>query len=628
MKDKTFFKSPANFAAITPLLICIMLLTSCARIDAYLHRDDPVEKPVLPIKVKVTYDSNGSTGGAVPVDGNIYDPLTRVTILGNTGKLTLLGHTFAGWNTMADGSGAGYEPSGNMPISFITGDKDVTLYAVWSKDIYIKAGETYTGAINGHAVCIENGGLWDMNGESTLMYLDLKDISIQGNKIITGSINSNGYNIYIDENHDQNSMFGIGTYGLPGGGRLMPGFPADVEASVSAVYYIDGIQKEISNEEVIIQASYANRSAVYVKNGGQATLKHAVITTSSFRSTPDSLRDANTRWGINSALYSCFAGTLSADDVKITTRGGDSAGASALYLGYLKLTNSSILCDTTNRNSPGVQVTCGGRMDLENVSIETWLDNSSILTTGAGGGTITAKNITGVAHAANSAGIYTDGYGQIDVEGSSIKSENDSVVALCTSGTTAVRDSILISGKVAVRISPYGQNRWSPGSGTFKNTRIISGSDAFYYNGMSADITVQDGTTIEFPQGCKLIKADSIKNTASGSEEKPDPVIGTFTAKNVTLNGDIEIAEDGTRLTLSLKEGTRYKGAVFGASVSIDATSRWTVTETCIIAGIDAKSASRIDCPKGLRVYYDGSINYLGTIILTGGGELAPIQDS
>jgi hypothetical protein len=267
-------------------------------------------------------------------------------------------------------------------------------------------------------------------------------------------------------------------------------------------------------------------------------------------------------------------------------------------------------------------------MDLENVSIETWLDNSSILTTGAGGGTITAKNITGVAHAANSAGIYTDGYGQIDVEGSSIKSENDSVVALCTSGTTAVRDSILISGKVAVRISPYGQNRWSPGSGTFKNTRIISGSDAFYYNGMSADITVQDGTTIEFPQRCKLIKADSIKNTASGSEEKPDPVIGTFTAKNVTLNGDIEIAEDGTRLTLSLKEGTRYKGAVFGASVSIDATSRWTVTETCIIAGIDAKSASRIDCPKGLRVYYDGSINYLGTIILTGGGELAPIQDS
>jgi uncharacterized repeat protein (TIGR02543 family) len=628
MKDKTFFKAPAHFAAITPLLICIMLLTSCARIDAYIHRNDPVEKPVLPVKVKVTYDGNGYTGGTVPVDGNIYDPLTRVTILADTGKLTLLGHTFAGWNTMADGSGAGYEPSRNIPISFIAGDKDVTLYAVWSKDIYIKSGETYTGAINGHSVHIENGGLWDMNGESTLICLDLADISISRNKVITGAIKSNGYNIYIDEKRDENSLFGIRTYGLPGGGMLMPGFPADVEASVSAVYYLDGENAEISNEEIIIQASYANKSAVYVKNGGLATLKHANITTSSFKSTPDSLQDASTRWGINSALYSCFAGTLSADDVKITTRGGDSAGASALYLGYLKLTDSSILCDTTNRNSPGVQVTYGGRMDLESVSIETWLDNSSILTTGAGGGTITAKNITGVAHSVNSSGIYVDGYGEIQVEGSTLKSENDSVVALCTGGTTIVKDSILTSGKVAVRISPYGQNRWSPGSGTFKNTRIISGSDAFYYNGMSADIMVQDGTTVEFPQDCKLIKADSIKGIVPGSEEKPEPVNGTFTAKNVTLNGDIELAEDGTRLALFLIGGTSYKGAVFGASVSIDGTSQWTVTETCIIAGIDAESASRINCPKGLRVYYDGGIKYLGTIILTGGGELAPIQDS
>ncbi|GEM_PF-5053789 len=628
MKYEPVFKSPIRFLNIVPLLICIMLLTSCARIDAFLHRNDPVKEPAVPVKVRVTYDGNGNAGGTVPVDGNIYDPLTSVTILAETGKLTMPGHTFAGWNTMADGSGAGCNPSGNMPISFITGDKDVTLYAVWSKDIYIKAGETFTGAINGHAVYIEDGGLWDMNGESSLIYLELADVSVSGKRINTGSIKSNGYNIYIDENHEQNSLFGIGAYGLPGGGRLMPGFPADVEASVSAVYYVDGTQKEISNEEVIIQAAYANRSAVYVKNGGLATLKHAVITTSSFISTPDSLEDANTRWGINSALFSCFAGTLSADDVKITTRGGDSAGASALYLGYLKLTNSSILCDSTNRNSPGVQVNYGGRIDLENVSIETWLDNSSILVAGTAGGTITAKNITGVAHAGNSAGIYADGYGRIDIEGSSLKSENSSVVSICAGGEVAVRDSTLTSSTVAIKISPYGQNQWSPGSGTFTNTRIISGGDAFYYNGMSADIIVQDGTTVEFPKGCKLVKGDSIKDAALDSEEKPDPVNGTFSAKNVTLIGDIELAEDGTRLLLSLKEGSSYKGAVFGASVSIDATSRWTVTETCIIAGIDAESASRINCPKGLRVYYDGDINYLGTVLLTGGGELAPMQDS
>jgi hypothetical protein len=629
MKMKTALKPPVRFIIIALLPVSVMmLLTSCALTEALSYKNDAVEKPVLPVKFHVTYNGNGNTGGTLPVDSNIYDPGAKVPVLANTGGLTLEGCTFAGWNTMADGRGKGYDPLNRTPKFLIAGDKDVTLYAVWSRDIYIKAGETYAGAINGHAVHIEDGGLWDMRGNSVLIYLEVADMSVKRKKITTDSIKSNGYNIYIDENYDQNSAFDVWTYGLPGEGRLMPKFPTDVEAAVNAVYHIDGKEKEISNEDIMIGAADVNSSAVYVKNGGLATLRHVTITSLSFNRAPNPSPGAGTRWGLNSALYSSSSGTLLADDVKIKTRGGGSAGAYALYLGYLKLTNSFILCDSTNRNSHGVQVAYGGRMDLENVSIETWLENGSILSTDAGGGAITAKNVTGIAHAENSAGIYTDGYGQIYVEGSNLSAENDSAVVICTNGVTTVKDSTLISSTTAIRILPFGQNCWSPGSGTFTNTRIISGSDAFYYNGMSADIVVQDGTTIEFPQGCRLIKADSVKGTDPGSNEKLDPVNGTFTARNVTLNGDIEIAEDGTRLTFSLKDNTRYSGAVNGATVFIDSTSQWTVTETCIIAGTDAASASRISCPAGVRVYYDGSINYFGTIHLTGGGELVPIQDS
>jgi hypothetical protein len=628
MKHEPLSNVPLPIVKITMLIISIMLLTSCALMNGYLQRSDPEQAPVVLVKVRVVYDGNGNAGGTVPVDSNVYDPRAIITIHANTGELTLPGHSLTGWNTMPDGSGTGYEPSINMPVSLIAGDKDITLYAVWSRDISIKPGETYTCAINGHGIHLQKGGLWDVKGESTLSYLDLGDYSIDGNRIITDSIRSNGYNIYFDESNKENSLFGMRTYGLPGGGQLMPRFPGDVEESVNAVYYVDGKQREISNEEIYIEASYANRSAVYVKNGGVAILRHAVITTSSFKSTPDSLQGADTRWGINSVLYSCFAGTLSADDVSITTRGGNSAGASALYLGYLKLTNSSILCDSTNRGSRGVQVTYGGRIELENVSIETWLDNSPLLSAGAGGGSITAKKVNGIAHGETSAGIYADGYGRIDVEDSSITSENESVVAICTGGKAVIKDSTLTSGIVAVEISPYGENPWSNGSGDFINTRIISGGDAFHYNGMSADITVQDGSAVEFPEGCKLVSANSTNVVAEGPGKRPDPVNGTFTANNVQLTGDIELAEDGTRLLVSLEKGTSYEGAVFGASVSIDANSQWTVTETCIIAGIDAESAGRIICPKGIRVYYDGTVNYLGTMPLTGGGELAPIQDS
>jgi hypothetical protein len=212
--------------------------------------------------------------------------------------------------------------------------------------------------------------------------------------------------------------------------------------------------------------------------------------------------------------------------------------------------------------------------------------------------------------------------------GSNLRSENGSVVVISTNGATIVRDSTLISNTTAIKTNPFGQNCCASGSGTFINTRIISGGDAFYYNGMSVDIIIEDGTTVEFPNGCKLIKAESLKGTAMDSGEKPDPVKGTFTAKNVTLAGDIELAEDGTRLDVSLKDGTQYKGAVNGASVAIDETSMWTVTETCIIAGIDTISASRINCPSGFRVYYDADINYIGKIRLNGGGELVPIQES
>ena len=69
MKDKTFFKAPAHFTAITPLLICIMLLTSCARIGVYIHRNDPVEKPVSPVKVRVIYDGSINYIGTILLAG-------------------------------------------------------------------------------------------------------------------------------------------------------------------------------------------------------------------------------------------------------------------------------------------------------------------------------------------------------------------------------------------------------------------------------------------------------------------------------------------------------------------------------------------------------------------------------
>ena len=74
----------------------------------------------------VTYDGNGATGGSVPVDGTAYNSGDQVTVLGNTGNLSLPGGQFVYWNTAADGSGA---LQGSGAKFTITGD--VTLFAQW-----------------------------------------------------------------------------------------------------------------------------------------------------------------------------------------------------------------------------------------------------------------------------------------------------------------------------------------------------------------------------------------------------------------------------------------------------------------------------------------------------------------
>ena len=84
------------------------------------------DAPLIPANDTVTYDGNGSTGGAVPTDANSYAAGATVTVLGNTGSLVKLGATFAGWNTAADGSGTSYSPGNTFSIA-----ASLSLYAQW-----------------------------------------------------------------------------------------------------------------------------------------------------------------------------------------------------------------------------------------------------------------------------------------------------------------------------------------------------------------------------------------------------------------------------------------------------------------------------------------------------------------
>ena len=86
-----------------------------------------------PVTYGVTYNANGDgagnatgTYGSVPTDNTSYSSGASVTVAGR-GTLGKVGHSFAGWNTAANGSGTPYAAGATFSISANT-----TLYAQWT----------------------------------------------------------------------------------------------------------------------------------------------------------------------------------------------------------------------------------------------------------------------------------------------------------------------------------------------------------------------------------------------------------------------------------------------------------------------------------------------------------------
>ncbi len=72
----------------------------------------------------VTYNADGATAGNVPIDANKYLNGQQVTILGNTGGMSISGYNFAGWT---NASGTVYCAG----TTFSMGSSDITLFADW-----------------------------------------------------------------------------------------------------------------------------------------------------------------------------------------------------------------------------------------------------------------------------------------------------------------------------------------------------------------------------------------------------------------------------------------------------------------------------------------------------------------
>ena len=90
----------------------------------------------------LTYNANSATTGTVPTDTTAYTSTQSATTSNNTGTLARTGFTFAGWNTLANGSGTSYAAgSGSIPMA----GGNITLYAKWTSNSTYDTWATLAG---------------------------------------------------------------------------------------------------------------------------------------------------------------------------------------------------------------------------------------------------------------------------------------------------------------------------------------------------------------------------------------------------------------------------------------------------------------------------------------------------
>ena len=146
-----------------------------------------------------------------------------------------------------------------------------------------------------------------------------------------------------------------------------------------------------------------------------------------------------------------------------------------------------------------------------------------------------------------------------------------------------------------------------------------------------ADVTVTNNTATSSDHEGTLLSAG--QQGARGA--------AAFTARGATLTGDVLVGADGEAALALLKDNDGKGSSLTGAvnlentgqtvSLTLDASSRWTVTATShltTLSGLDMSSGTVNNIEGGGHcVYYSGAVNDAGSnavYALSGGGFLAP----
>ena len=381
---------------------------------------------------------------------------------------------------------------------------------------------------------------------------------------------------------------GKGTPGKPGGGNGGSSAPS----AYTAAYEIADSATATS------YASAADGENVIWIHEGDVALSDITV-----EKTGDSSGDSADFYGINAAVLVSDGATVTIDGAEIITDGAHANGVFSYGTDtVVNVANSTIT--TTGNNSGGLMTTGGGTMHAENVTVNTSGNSSAAIRSDRGGGTVTVEGGSYTSQGVGSPAIYSTA--EITVSDAEI--------------TATTSEAVVIEGGNSVtlnNVAATGNNAQKNGQSTVKTNVLIyqsmsgdaaGGSSVFTMNGGS--MTAGTGAMFHVTNVTTTINLTGIAFTyAADSDVFLDAAADAWgsSGKNggqVTLNAAAQelvgnmLVDDVSSLSLNLTEGSMYTGAINpeGAAgtvtVTLDATSTWTLTGDSYIDALNGDSAN------------------------------------
>lgn len=331
----------------------------------------------------------------------------------------------------------------------------------------------------------------------------------------------------------------------------------------------------------------AGSSAIYARDGGTLYLKAPEIHGWGEMTQEDLRNELGSKYGFCAAvLANQKPSHVTLVDPKIICHESSTAnGAYAIFGGAIVIEGGTI--DTNNRQGHGVDASYGGHVYCNGTKIHTGGRNSGALATDFQGGYITVRDIEAVTEIAGSPGIYTAGKSIISAYNSKFVSKGCEAVMVAHSlGHTYLYDCEL-TGTVGL------------------NTHNSMSPEYSYIHMFGGELNSTVGSILCAEDGKAVMNLEGVTfgNVADGNAAFAKAG-GRLVANLAQMDIRGNVAREKTSyLEVNLKD-TALAGAVDATRLSLDGTSRWTVTGDSVIAELSLAPGAAIAAEGPVTVRY------------------------